>query len=478
MAEVGGYGGHVCYSVQRVRRSRKNRSSLSTASHQVADGQGGQGRRKRQRRPYRPWGVPDRGFEPFELHLHETPLHLFESYFAESQQNHCTFAWRHNPGRILSESAETSEADSSDDGDNDRTICGRDADADAKGNRRVRFGETDQSGSPTTTQTSSNDHAREISPAESVGSTIHGDADAESHVSNHGEDYVKESAKNVEDTKKSPYISEDDLFKDRWFPDPWNRPPGQMWTNMIQNQHNLRAAIKEAGFTGARLDWLFNQLVDRKRYRFPYIEKYSVKMPNQSQAEYMRALKQCREEELAHANQVKEYDEERALEECKWALELYNKVYGVDWPENAVAKTPNSSGNTVDPDGIDSEYEEEEEEEEPSPKRQKTRQHTSTPEPSEEEGIPALGPGISDPGLGQRASALEIEKSDKAFRTHKAEVMQSGRKEREAADMKEFMHFAVHRNFSNGYTEPWKSLASVKTARVTTRTIGGISTEY
>lgn len=426
---------------QSLKRSRKDRSSLPTASHEVADSQGGKSRRKRQRRPYRQWGVVDRGFEPFELHFHETALHLFESYFAESQQNHCNFASRINPGRILSESAETSEADSSDDGDNDRTIC-RDADAGAKEKKRVSFGETDQSRPPTITQTSSNHHARERSPA-----------DAESHARNHGQDNVKESAKNVEDPKKSPHISEHDLFKDRWFPDSWNRPPGQMWTNEIQKQHNLRAAIREAGFTGARLTWLFDRLVDRKRYRFPYIENYSVKKPDQSQAEYIRALKQRREEELAHENQVKEYDEERAVEECKWALELYNKVYGVDWPENAVTKTPNSSPNTVDPDGMDSEYEEEE----PSPKRQKTGQHTSTPEPSEGQGMPALGPGISDPGLGQRASAGEIEKSNKAFRTHKAEVMQSAKKEREEADMKEFMRFAVHRNFSNGYTEPWKT---------------------
>ncbi|KAF7504735.1 hypothetical protein GJ744_001804 [Endocarpon pusillum] len=466
--------------LQSVKLSRKDRSSLSTASHQVADNQGGKSRQKRQRRPYRQWGVPDRGFEPFELHFHETPLHFFESYFAKSQQNHCTYARSNNPGRILSESAETSGADSSDDGDNDRTVCGQDADAGtkgekraetsgadssddgdndrticghdtdagAKGKKRVRFGETDQSRPPTITQTSSNDHAPEISPADSVGSTIHGNADAESDAGNHGKDNVNESAKNVEDPKKCPYISEDDLFKDRWFPDPWNRPPGQMWTNKIQNQHNLRAAIKEAGFTGARLDWLSNRLVDRKRYRFPYIERYSLKMPGQSQAEYLRALKQRREEELAHANQVKEYDEERALEECRWGLELYNKVYGVDWPENAVTATRNSSQNTVDPDGIDSEYEEEEEE--LSPKRQKTRQYTSTPEPSEGEGMPALDRGISDPGLGQRASALEIEKSDKAFRTHKAEVMQSGRKKREEADLKEFTHFAGHRNLSNG----------------------------
>ena len=451
-------------TVQGVKLSQTDRSSLPTASHQVSSSQGGKSRRKRQRqrRRYRQWGVPDGGFEPFELHFHETPLHLFESYFAESQQNHCTFASRNHPGRILPESAETSEADISDDGGNDRTVYGRDADAGAEGKKRVRFGGIDQSGPPTITASSSDDHVHEISPADSVGSTIQGDADAESHARNHGKDNVKESAKEIEDPKKYPYIPEDDLFKDRWFPDPWDRPSGQMWTNKIQNQHNLRAAIKEAGFTGARLAWLLDKLVDRQRYRFPYIEKYSVKMPDQSQAEYVRALKQRREEELAHANQVKEYDEESALEECKWALELYNKVYGPNWPENAVTKTPDSSQNAVDPDGIDSEYEEEE----PSPKRRKTRQHTSTPEPSEGEGMPALSPSINDPGRSQRASAWEIEKSNKAFRIHKAEVLQAERKEREEADLKEFMQFALHPNFSNGYTEPWKSLASAKTARV------------
>lgn len=441
-------------TVQSVKLSQTDRSSLSTASHQVSGSQRVKGGRKpqRQRRCYRPWRVPDGVFEAFELHFHETPLHLFESYFAESQQNHCTFASRNNPGIILPESAETSEADSSDDDSNDKTVDGAGATAGAKGKKRVTFGKIDQCGphTPNTKLTFPNDRACGSFPVDSVGSTRRDDADAEHHAGTQRRDNVEDSANEVTNPNKPPYMPDDELFKERWA-DPWDRPPGQMWTKKIQNQHNLRKAIKEAGFTGARLTWLFDNLVDRKRYRFPYMEKYSVKRSHLNQAQYMHALKQRRKEELAYANQVKEYDEESAFEECKWALELYDKVYGPDWPENTATQTPDTSTNTAHQDDNDSQYEEDD----LSPKRQKTCQHTPPPEPFEEGGIPAFGPDNSDPACGQRASVWEMEKSNETFRAHKAEMMEAARKKREEADAKEFMQVAIQRPFSNGYAQPW-----------------------
>lgn len=439
-------------TVQSVALSQTDRSSFSTPSQPVSGSQHGHSRVQRHRR----WPIADRGPEEFEYHFHKTPLGLFESYFAGSQQHHCTFASRNNPGRILSKSPEPPEPDSSD--DDDATTVDRDnavISTGVKGEKRVRFGGVDQIEAPTIISIASdNDDAHdETDDKANASERLTTETPESTNISeNSAEDDVDDSAEEVIESNKPPYIPDDDLFKDRWFPDPWDRPPGQMWTKAIQCQHSLRAAIRQRGLRGPRAGWLFNELHKRKGYRFPYKERSSLKKPDQTQIEYVAALKRRKEEAQSRENQVKEYDEEGALEEVKWALDVYDKVYGPGWPHDAVKTNPSTSNVAVNRDDIDDEYEEEES----SPNRRRTRQHTSTPEPFSGKRVSAVINGISDPGPGQRASLQEIEKLNRDFKSHKADVTEVARMERDEVEIKDFMRSVENRWFSNGYKESWK----------------------
>lgn len=256
-----------------------------------------------------------------------------------------------------------------------------------------------------------------------------------------------DSQENNIDVEDSSFIPDNDLFKARWYADPWDRPAGQLWTKDVQNQHNLRAAIRRNGFTGQLGAWLFNQLRKRKGYRFPYNERSSLKKPSQTHAEYLAALKRRREEEHSHENQVKEYDEAGAIEECRWTLELYDKVYGKDWPEDEAETTssvPNTSLNghsiVVECDG-----------EEAVPTRRKTRQNPSIPEPPKTEMVPGHNLGITIPPWDQRASVEQIEARNSAFNIHKEKVMKAAQKHREEQDARYFMPSAGEPRFSIGY---------------------------
>ena len=429
----------VANTVQSVALSQTDKSSFSAASRRNSGS-----RPDRQRRR-----VLDRGFEEFEYHFHKTPLNLFESYFAESEQHHCTFASRNNPGRLLSASPEAAEPDSSDhndddDHDDDATVVTRDnaASTNLKVEKRVRFSITDQSRPPHLVSMSScddktDDIANRGLIADNLQSANPGNCDVE--------DDIEENAENV-NLKKAAYLPDDDLFRDRWFADPWDRPPGQLWTKEIQNQHNLCAAIKERGFTGARTAWLLNQLWKRKGYLFPFNKRFSLRKPGQSQAEYVSALKRRKEEEQSCKNQVIEYDEERALEGCRWALGLYEKVYGPDWPDNAVKSKPSTADAILEEDEIDGVNKEKE----PTPKRRKTDQPTSTPEPCTEENVRAVDHGITIPPDGERASLQEIQQRNRDFKTYKAEVLESARNRREEETIQDFMRSAGNRKFSSG----------------------------
>jgi hypothetical protein len=432
-------GTFVANIVQSVIFSRTERSSLSTPSHQVSgSGQSRNARQSRRRQTY----VPDRGGQEYDYHFHETPLGLVESYFAESEQHHCTFAARNNPGRLLSESPEPSEPDSSD--DDDVTALYQDdvvASVVEKEKKGVTFEKISHCG-PRINITSGS-HQDKIEIEVNHGRRAHNPC---SSSDDNTEKYIEESATSDIDRKKAPYIPDDDLLKDRWYVDPWDRPPGQMWTKEIQDYNNLKAAIRGRGFKRERAAWLLNQLWKRKGTRFPFNERRSVKKPGQTAGEYFAALKKRRQEERFCGNQVKEYDEENALEECKWALELYNMVYGEDWPDNAVkakASIPNVFAD-VDGDFV---------EEGSVPMRRKTRQHTSTPEPTAEKKVQTVDRGITLPPLGQGASPQEVERRNKDFRTHKARVLEEARTEREAGDRKEFMQFANRTRFSKAYIE-------------------------
>ena len=220
-----------------------------------------------------------------------------------------------------------------------------------------------------------------------------------------------------------------------------------MWTKDVHNQHNLRAAIRHRGFTGQLGNWFFNQLWKRKGYRFPFNERSSMKRPNQTHAEYLSALRQRREEELSYENQVKEYDEENALGECQWTLDLYNKVYGPDWPADEVKAKSSMSPPTVHDDGLDGGHEEEQ----AGLPCHKTLQRISTSEPPLTEKVPVHDPGITMPPPDQRASAEQIERRNIGFRLHKKRVMKAARKEKEDQEHKYFMPSAGDQRFSNGY---------------------------
>jgi len=393
----------------------------------------------------RPNQGADRGPHEYDYHFHETPLGLVESYFAESEQYHCTFATRNNPGRLLSESPEPSEPESSDDAA--ATVVDKDeagVSTSAKGKKRLSFKKT---GSPGQGPTDISDDDDEPNEGQKV------DSPCSPRLSGEDTEIDIEEPEGF-DRRKPSYIPDDDLFRDRWYPDPWNRAPGEMWTKEIQNRHNLKATVRERGFTGPRAAFLFNQIWKRKGHRFPYNERVSLKMPEQTQTEYTTALKQRREEGFSCENQVNEYDEESALEECKWALDLYEKVYGPDGPDSTLKPKSNIPHIMVNEDGFDDddeEEEEEEEEEESTPKRRKTRQHTSTPEPSKTKKVPVVNHGITIPPLSQRATPQQIEQRNKDFRAYRAEVIEAAGLEREEEDIEAFLRSELNRKFSNGY---------------------------
>jgi hypothetical protein len=380
--------------VQSVIFSQTERLSISTTSHQISGSRQARSARQSRRRQS---PVPDRSAQEHDYHFHETPLGLLESYFAESGQHHCPFVARNNPGRLFSESPEPSEPDSSD--DDDVTAVDQDeivASAIGKGKRRVNLEEIDHSG-PRISITSAAYHD-EIELEANQGRRAHSPC---SSGDDNLEEYIEESATPVIDRKKAPYIPDDDLLKDHWYTDPWNRPPGQMWTKEIQGYNNLKAATRGRVFKRERAAWLLNQLWKREGTRFPFNERRSVKRPGQTAGEYFAALKNRKQEERFRGNEVKEYDEENALEECKWALELYNMVYGEDWPDNAFkakASIPNTVAD-VDGDFV---------EEGSVPNRRKTRQHTSTPEPAAKKKVRAVDRGITIPPLDQRATPQEV----------------------------------------------------------------------
>ena len=436
----------MAYDLQSVTASQTSRFSISAASaskqvpktQSVLDG--------RSRQPRRKAPPIDRGPEEFEYHFHETPLGLSESYFADIQQHHCTFASRNNAGRVLLESSETSDSDSSDD---DATVVDRNTAAISTGARKkkkVRFGAISRVSSAKSSPSANNET---VDDTESLAIKT----PQSTNLSDSGtEEDTEEGAKEVVRSTKPPYISEDDLFKDRWFPDPWDRPPGQMWTKAIQDQHNLRAAITERGFSGPRAAWLFSELQKRKGTRFPYLEKPSVlKKSEMTHMEYLRALKRRREEKRARENQVKEYDEEGAIEEIKWTLSLYDIVYGPDWPHDAAKTDTDTPIIAVDRNITDDETDEER-----PAKRRKTTQQTPEPGRSKRMTVSAVVEGISDPGPDQRASQQEVEESNRKFNDHKAKVLEAARKEREEAEVRAFIYSAQNRKFSNGYRESWK----------------------
>jgi hypothetical protein len=252
------------------------------------------------------------------------------------------------------------------------------------------------------------------------------------------------------DSAKAVYIPDDDLFKNRWFSDPWNRPPGQIWTKEIQNQHNLATAIRQRGFTGRRAAWLFNQLRKRKGYRFPYQERVSLKRPDQTPAQYLAALRKRREEEHSYENQVKEYDEEKAVEECEWTLDLFNKVYGPEWPEAAAKAISSEADQTLAEDYTDGH---EKEEERTMETRQKTRKQSSRPDSPKRKKSMAANHGITHASADQMASPHEIAKRNRDFRSYKASKIEAARVQREKEDVREFMQSVNRQTFSNGHKE-------------------------
>jgi hypothetical protein len=457
----------MAYDPQSGALSQTSRSSVSAASQRIAKDQNGHCDRSRKQRRKAP--PIDRGPEEFEYHFRGTPLGFSESYFADSQQHHCTFASRNNSGTVLSESPGPSETDSSDD---EVTVVDRDNAALSTGvqrQKRVRFGgvlqasiaislssdssdghDHDETDNETDNKTDdeADDETGEASERLAIKtpeSTNLGESGAELE-----EDTDDSAAEDVQ-PNKPPYLPHDDLFKDRWFSDPWDRRPGEMWTNAVQDQHNLRAAIKERGFTGPRAAWLFSELQKRKGSRFPYQEKTSLKKSEKTHTEYLSALKRRNEEAFARENQVKEYDEGVALEEIKWTLGLWDMVYGPDWPHDAAKTNISTSDIATDKNETDNKSEEE-----PSPKRHRTDQRTSTAGRSREVKVSAVINGLSDPGPDQRASRQEMEKSDREFRAHKAKMLEAARKEREKADIRDFIRSAENRKFSSGYRESWK----------------------
>lgn len=75
------------------------------------------------------YSAPDQRSQESDYHFHKTPLGLFESFFADTQQHHCSATARNNPGTILLNISETSESESTDE-DGDVTIRDQDESAD------------------------------------------------------------------------------------------------------------------------------------------------------------------------------------------------------------------------------------------------------------------------------------------------------------------------------------------------------------
>lgn len=439
----------VADTLQCVTPSQKNRSSFSKAFLRASGHR--HGHRRRQRHFLCPTQGADKGPQEYDYHFHETPLNLLESYFAESGQHHCTFGATNNPGRVVSGSPEPPEPDSSDDEDDDVTVVNQGdviVAPGAKERGRVDVKKVGHSEPRLSIIPGSHEDDTESEASEGV---IADSRYSEDCSEDDSEDSTNKPFEEDVNSKKPPFIPDDDLFKEQWCPDPWNRPPGQMWTREVQKQHNLRAAIREKGFTGERAAWLYHQLWKRKGYRFPFHERTSLKKPGQTATEYFSALKQRTEEEMSYQNQVKQYDEGKALEECRWAFDLYNTVYRPDWPDSAIKKFPSTATVTTTEDRLDGDCEEKS-----IPKGYKTRQHTSTPEPPNEQQLRAVSYGMTIPPLDQRASQQEIEQRNMDFRGHKAEVMEEARIKREKEEIEEFMQSADNQRFSNGYRERWK----------------------
>jgi hypothetical protein len=349
---------------------------------------------------------------------------------------------------VLDESSEASEAESSNGEGGDGTIVNQGDKAvsgSAQGNKRATL----QDDQPERTNTITSQPKQANINLEENGALTANTTFPTNQSTDDAEDALEasETPENDVSISRPAFIPDDELFKARWYPDSFDRPPRQMWSKDVQDQHNLRAAIKTRGFTGQLGSWFFNQLWKRKGYRFPFNERTSLKRPNQTHAQYLAALRKRREEEHSYENQVKEYDEEKALEECQWALDLYNKVYGPEWPEDE-AKAKSSVPNTAaDQDFVDGDYEEEE----TRLTRRRTRRHTSTPEPPKTRRVTDHDPGISMPPPDQRASVEQTDKRNKAFRIHKKRVMKAARTEREDGDLKYFTPSAGEQRFSNGY---------------------------
>jgi hypothetical protein len=443
-------GSVMAYDLQSVAASQTSRFSISAASASQKGPKSQNVHDGRSRQPRRKTPLVDRGPEEFEYHFHETPLGLTESYFADSQQHHCTFASRTTTGRVLSESSEAPDSDSSND---DATVFDRNSavfSTDARREKKVKIGAISRISRAISLPSDNHEtHNKTVEDSESLSPETH----QPTNIGDNGEEADKaEGAEDVVQNKKLPYVSDDDLFKDRWFPDPWDRPPGQMWTKPVQDQHNLRAAIRDRGFSGPRAAWLFSQLQKRKGTRFPYLEKTSVlKKSEQTPAEYLRALKRRKAEKRAWKNQVREYDEEGTLEEIKWTLGLYEMIYGPDWPNDAAKAATNMPETAIDRsktiDNTD---------EEPPAKRRRIAQQTPETGRSRTTIASAVVEGITDPGPNQRAPRQEVEESNRKFNTHKAKVLEAARKEREEAEVRAFIYSAQNRKFSNGYRESWK----------------------
>ena len=435
-------------------RLQAGKSSTSKGPHQL----------KRQRAHKRTrTRTHDAAPEEVEYHFQETPLGLFESYFVESQQQHGKCSRRNNPGIFLGDSSESSELEVDDDDDTIVNHNEENVSRSADKNKRVAFEEDDRSEpsvllispakeaevKPGRNEHLIADHSYPASQSDDDAETIQGEIQDESE---HPESDVS--------IKKPPFIPDHDLIKDRWYPDPWDRSSGQKWKKDVQNQHNLRAVIRKNGFTGRLAVWLFNQLVKRKGYRFPFNERSSLKKPDQTHAEYMAALRQRREEEHSYENQVKEYDEENALEEYQWTLGLYSMVYGPKWPEEGIEANSSLPNTKVDEDGVDGDCEEVD----LRPTRRKTRQRTSTPEPLSAIRLPADSHGITMPPPADRASKDEIERRNMAFMAHKKRVIDAARKQREEEDGKLFRQSADEQRFSKGYRERWREADPVRRA--------------
>lgn len=438
--------------------SQTRRSSPSIGSHQPT----GHLRRRCRRNivPDRRL-APDCSLEESDYHFHRTPLNLYESYFAENQQHHCVGAARNNPGILLCKTPEPSDQDSSDDGADDVAVTdhSNDVSAGAKEAKTATFMELDHSRPPTVSIPVS------LKDEDKAGHQANQGLAADTRITadSSDEDAETDSNENTEvdgEPKQPSYIPDEDMFKDSWFADCWNRPPGQMWTKDIQNQHNLRAAIRQRGFTAPRAAWLFYQLSRRKGYRFPYKKRVSLKRPEQTHGQYLSALKQRRDEEQIYENQVKAYDEENSLEECKWALNLYDMVYGLDGPEDAAGVKPSIANAVVDGDAIDAD----DEDREKYLSIVKAGQDALDLELPKSEIAPVVNHGITIPIPAQRASVEEMQQRNKDFRIYKARIMESARKGREEEEIREFIGSMNNPSFSNGYREVWKEPRSAATS--------------